>query len=70
MNRFFIHAYHNNMNSIEFVFCNKIFVLEYYNNRMKIIEQKTGKVIMLTEEHQNIDDPLFNLATLVSKLIG
>ena len=58
------------MNKIEFVFCNKIFVLESDNDCVNLIEYGTGKVIKLTEEHQNIDDPLFRLATLVSKLIG
>lgn len=58
------------MNRIEFVFCNKIFVLESNNACVNLIDHETGKVIKLTEEHQNIDDPLFRLAMLVSKLIG
>lgn len=70
MDIFFIYEYNKNMNSIEFVFCNKIFVLECDNGHMNLIEQRTGKVVELTEEHQNFDDPLFRLATLVSKLIG
>lgn len=57
------------MNNIEFVFCNKIYVIEYDNESMNLIEQSTGKMVKLTEEHQYIDDPLFHLATLVSKLI-
>ena len=69
MNIFYIHVYDNTMNNIKFVFCNKIYVLEYDNNHMNLIEQRTGKVIKVTEEHQKKDDPLFRLATLVSRLI-
>ena len=57
------------MNNIEFVFCNKIYVLENNNNSITLIEKDSGKVMKLTEEHQNIDAPLFELVELVSKLI-
>lgn len=70
MNIFYIHEYDKNMNKIEFVFCNKIFVLESNNASVNLIDHETGKMTKLTEEHQNIDDPLLSLATLVSKLIG
>lgn len=57
------------MNNIEFVFGNKIYILEKNNNSLTLIEKDSGRVTNLTEEHQNIDAPLFKLAMLISKLI-
>lgn len=57
------------MNYIEFVYCNKIYILEKNNNTLTLTEKDSRKVIKLTEEHQNIDAPLLELTKLVSKLI-
>lgn len=57
------------MNNIDFVYCNKIYILKREYNSLFLTEKDSGKTIKITEEHHNIDIPLFDLIKLIIKLI-